>query len=325
MKHNLVFLLSCLWVTPLHAQPQKLVGTTWSDGSSSYVCKRMPDSLIQFYGADYNGVDRTTNFQIEPDGGLIVTNKGIPMSRSYLCVEKEGDRIVYKEIGVHSYLLFYHPDGHIADAWEALGKNETVHQFESRCKTLYALAGTYLDSATHRKIVFQPDTPIVTGLAAASHYRFGVSIYHLMQPLMIFDNGQVLYYEPNPKNWIDEIDILSARNFVGPPDSCWWDRGDRVMTLRKIGPANISDDPDLPGRYVFASTRLMTQAILTNFTSDQRRLIRNEIFARYGYRFKSPDLIAYFSAQPWYTPRYDDVSAKLTDLERINVELLSSD
>ena len=66
----------------------------------------------------------------------------------------------------------------------------------------------------------------------------------------------------------------------------------------------------------------MTGAIMTGFSRAQWRLIRNEIFARYGYRFKSPDLIAYFSAQPWYTPRYDDVTDKLTEIERINVEML---
>ena len=30
------------------------------------------------------------------------------------------------------------------------------------------------------------------------------------------------------------------------------------------------------------------------------RLIRNEVYARHGYRFDSLDLHLYFSAQPWY-------------------------
>jgi hypothetical protein len=325
MKHNLVILMSCLWVMPLHAQPQKMVGTTWANGAEAYGCKWVDDSVIQLYCAGKHCEGISINILIRPDGELSITDKDIPPTKHpKLNMGNVGEKVVYKEIGGLRFLLFYSLDNQqIWEALEALKEGESVNEQESRYKTLYGLAGTYLDSATHRKIVFQPDTPIVTGLTNSTHYRFGTSIYNLMQPLMIFDNGQVLYYEPNPKNWIDEIDILSAPNFVGPPDSCWWDRGERIMTLRKIGPANVSDKTDLPGRYSFASTRLMTWAILTNFSTEQRRLIRNEIFARYGYRFKSPDLIAYFSAQPWYIPRYDDVSAKLTDLERINVALLN--
>jgi hypothetical protein len=32
--------------------------------------------------------------------------------------------------------------------------------------------------------------------------------------------------------------------------------------------------------------------------------MRNEVFARYGRRFQSPELQSYFNSQPWYRPMY---------------------
>jgi hypothetical protein len=49
-------------------------------------------------------------------------------------------------------------------------------------------------------------------------------------------------------------------------------------------------------------------------------IARNEIFARYGYIFKSEELRNYFSNQEWYSPRYSDVTLYLTDIEKNNIE-----
>ena len=239
MKHPLTIILACLCAMQLQAQPEKLIGATsekligtnWADGAEAYGCKWLADSLIQFYGESSRSEGHPINVQVLPDGRLAVTDKGFPPSTGFkYWMNYQGDTLVYKETEGHKYLVFFHKGGHVYDVWEAMRKGESLEHFDARNWILYCLAGTYQDSATHRKIVFQPDTPIVTGLANATHYRIGVSIYQLMEPLMIFDNGQLLYYEPNPVNWMDKMDIISAENYVGPPDSCWWDRGERIMT-----------------------------------------------------------------------------------------------
>ena len=48
--------------------------------------------------------------------------------------------------------------------------------------------------------------------------------------------------------------------------------------------------------------------------------MRNEIFATHGYIFKSEKWKDYFGKQSWYTPLHDDVSDKLTLIEKINIE-----
>lgn len=63
---------------------------------------------------------------------------------------------------------------------------------------------------------------------------------------------------------------------------------------------------------------------LDQYTGWELSLMRNEIFALYGRPFSDPELQAYFSERPWYrkNPNYSD--AKLSKLERANVDFISS-
>lgn len=51
-------------------------------------------------------------------------------------------------------------------------------------------------------------------------------------------------------------------------------------------------------------------------------LMRNEIFAEYGYRFQSEKWSSYFSKMPWYTPLFDNVDDKLTEIDKANIKLI---
>lgn len=77
---------------------------------------------------------------------------------------------------------------------------------------------------------------------------------------------------------------------------------------------------DLPGDFPEASLRDLTTEDLADLTLDELRLMRSEILARHGYRFAEPELAEHFQAQPWYRPTSDDVDAKLTPVERRNIE-----
>lgn len=88
------------------------------------------------------------------------------------------------------------------------------------------------------------------------------------------------------------------------------------------------------GNYILpnSSTEYLTeeQLIRMNLTGEQLRLARNEIYARYGRRFKTAEIQAYFDAQTWYVPKYepeefdaieDDV---LNPYEKYNLALIKS-
>lgn len=57
---------------------------------------------------------------------------------------------------------------------------------------------------------------------------------------------------------------------------------------------------------------LKYRAIKGEYTKEDLRLIRNAVFAEYGYAFKSKDLKTYFSKYGWYIP---DPNLKLEDIE----------
>ncbi|HEY0653047.1 MAG TPA: YARHG domain-containing protein [Chryseosolibacter sp.] len=62
--------------------------------------------------------------------------------------------------------------------------------------------------------------------------------------------------------------------------------------------------------------------IYRELSSADLDLMRNEIFAEYGYKFTSEKWKKYFSSKSWYKPEHDNVDNKLTDIDRHNIELI---
>ncbi|MFC2129424.1 YARHG domain-containing protein [Bacteroidota bacterium] len=56
--------------------------------------------------------------------------------------------------------------------------------------------------------------------------------------------------------------------------------------------------------------------MIDDFSNEELRIIRNYIFAKYGYKFKSDDLQEYFSKFKWYAPQFDNVDDKITDVDK---------
>ena len=80
----------------------------------------------------------------------------------------------------------------------------------------------------------------------------------------------------------------------------------------------------IPGIYPHASERLLTASDLVGMDSWDLIVIRNEIYARHGYKFKLQKLRDYFNRQSWYNPRFDNVESKLSVIEQKNVMFIKS-
>lgn len=76
------------------------------------------------------------------------------------------------------------------------------------------------------------------------------------------------------------------------------------------------------GRYPITRIRKINYDDIYDLSKQELRIMRNEIFARHGYIFSSPDLQTYFYAQPWYKPVSKNVS--LNAIERYNVDFIKS-
>ena len=84
----------------------------------------------------------------------------------------------------------------------------------------------------------------------------------------------------------------------------------------------IKTSNTLNGNYTIASEKILTSDDLFNRNKFELKIMRNEIFARYGYIFKTKDMKLYFESQSWYSPRYNDVTSFLTEIEKSNIELI---
>ena len=76
------------------------------------------------------------------------------------------------------------------------------------------------------------------------------------------------------------------------------------------------------GIYPEGSARLIRYYDIEGLTSWDLKIMRNEIFARKGYIFKTKDMIDYFNQTTWYIPRFNDVTKLLSEIEKINCEFI---
>lgn len=78
------------------------------------------------------------------------------------------------------------------------------------------------------------------------------------------------------------------------------------------------------GKYPETSEKLLTEKELKNISKKQLKIMRNEIYARYGYIFKTADMSDYFKKQENYLAIMEEVDAFLSDIEIKNIALIKS-
>ena len=93
-------------------------------------------------------------------------------------------------------------------------------------------------------------------------------------------------------------------------------------------PRKAREDHGIPARleqeqgYLTPADRMITTADLLDRSKAELNIMRNEIYARHGKMFSSPDLQDYFSRKPWYRedPAYTD--SMLSDIDRENIKII---
>jgi hypothetical protein len=87
-------------------------------------------------------------------------------------------------------------------------------------------------------------------------------------------------------------------------------------------PAAPSQGPRIPGKYPQSSTGYLSESDIISASCPELKIMRNEIFARHGYIFKTYDMRNYFSQQGWHSPAFPDVSDRLSVVEKSNVRFI---
>ena len=63
---------------------------------------------------------------------------------------------------------------------------------------------------------------------------------------------------------------------------------------------------------------------IVNLNNDELRILRNAIYAKHGYQFRSTDLKNYFSKFSWYKAEYSNVDNKLNEIDFGNIQLIQN-
>lgn len=94
------------------------------------------------------------------------------------------------------------------------------------------------------------------------------------------------------------------------------DEGD--FELGERGDKNYSEY--YSGRFTQTIFEIVEEDVLRVMSPKDLQIMRNEIFARYGYVFISGGKMdTYFKRQDWYSGIYENVDEYLTEIEKINI------
>jgi hypothetical protein len=123
-------------------------------------------------------------------------------------------------------------------------------------------------------------------------------------------SGEFVTYD----NGTEKIKGLKIVNpWSGIPESGQWEIG-----LRRGNPNDF-----LSGKFIQASLRQLEKNELVKLDNPELKLMRNEIFARYGLKFKTGgEMDSYFTKQTWYRRQHDNVDKFLTDVEKENIKII---
>jgi hypothetical protein len=143
--------------------------------------------------------------------------------------------------------------------------------------------------------------------------------------LVIGGGAVALFYERgkgtatgdgNKQTELPSSSPMPAREDAGNKDQ----PGDNAIPERT--PRREDAGSAVPGKYPEGSSRLLTPEDVSGKSPWELKVMKNEIYARHGYIFKSSELRSYFESQPWYRPTSDDVSAMMSNIEKENAAFI---
>ena len=77
---------------------------------------------------------------------------------------------------------------------------------------------------------------------------------------------------------------------------------------------------DKLGKYFKTKTEVLSIGNLKKKNKEELKIMRNEIYARYHYLFKTKKMSDHFNKQEWYTGYYQNVDSFLTEIENENIK-----
>jgi hypothetical protein len=104
----------------------------------------------------------------------------------------------------------------------------------------------------------------------------------------------------------------------------WSEEDQQEFTYETWNPYYLDEDGSIVAgrKYPEISVRQLDESSFSDYSKEELKIMRNEIFAVYGYIFKTEPLKSYYAAMPWYVAERDNVDDMLTDIEKANVAMI---
>ena len=160
--------------------------------------------------------------------------------------------------------------------------------------------------------------------AAASYYATvnGINNVGAMIDSSSGDDITIQIYQDSGTR-IDTLDWYTVNTYTGKGTDFY---GNSIDIMNP--PASSASNYD-SGEYIFPNidSEYLTESDLSSMSSEELRIARNEIYARYGRMFKDQALQNYFNSKSWYTPsiRPEDFNEHwLNEYEKANAKLIKS-
>ena len=291
---KLALLLVLALLTAANLFAQKMVDTRWSTGDMTLYCESDDGTTVKFsVGFTHEGgpdliVKRVSNgvFEVVNTDAYSEVAKLKMVQYNYSDVRITNALYCENSKGVMTHVFQEVKDGFMEDIFYGV------------------FNGTYTDSEgteyifdEGRLIIGDYDPVEYEPLACEMGYTTGFQYKGKRYCFRISENG---------------INIYTTNS----------DEGEMEFEPDKLWVKLIADQESENGRWPFLKSRIVTEYFLGYFDKKLLRIMRNEIYARHGYKFSSADLTSYFSKMSWYEPVSDNNKVKLSDIEQVNVNLI---
>lgn len=123
------------------------------------------------------------------------------------------------------------------------------------------------------------------------------------------------------------IEFLTFRNKVESPNlEDFPDSINGIIFYKSLKPEFGNKNQDFTfGEYPETYWKTLKIEDLEGLDKKRLQIMRNEIFARYGYKFRANSKMdLYFRKQEWYKARYENVREFFTNIEKVNIELIKN-
>lgn len=290
----------------------------WTNGSEMLSSVRLNATQVVLVGNGYMDAGYGYLFEVKSLGGTNYEMRGIPESAVKERPQDLGEMVAYmldngncngddgelwqrREVNGHDVLIKYFDDNTISTVYLPTGR-EMGEVVDDDLQEI--IAGTYV-STTGKKFQFNIDGTCVFDGKKNTYY--------------MSDEGEggtpALYITLNRQYWelVPTVDGMNIYKTVPNPDIDGLSRGKLYATLKVA-----NDTP----RWAFLSDRICTQYAFAQLDKDVLRLMRNEVYARHGYRFSDARLQAHFGACKWYKPVDDNQMVTLNGVENLNEALI---